>query len=158
MSGLFPPRPNTFLAETPLSAPYAPSFDPSTLASLAKQLNKLKQSVLVLPRQVALLLRSRQAIEQALAICNRALLPFVRKHFSSDHGLGTKLLACIPQGQEHLDVYSLRVADQMVFFESCWTTTPTNASPRERTRIPFCFAFAHHSSSDPSSSGLASAS
>ena len=56
-------------------------------------------------------------------------------------------------------MYSLRLKSWTRWFSSNrWATTRTDASRRERTRIQFCFAFAHYLSSDPFSSGLASTS
>ena len=58
-----------------------------------------------------------QASEQALVICNRAPPSTCQVALLLRSGLGTKLLACILQGQKHLDMRSLRLqTDQMVFF------------------------------------------
>ena len=50
-----------------------------------------------------------QAIEQALAICNRAPPSIRQKALLLRSRLGTKLLACLPQGQKHLGMRSLRL-------------------------------------------------
>ena len=106
-SGLFPLRPNTILAEIPLSMP---PFDPfCTLASLAKQLNRLLQSVTVPPsstRQPALLFRSRLGtkiarVYSARSRPSRHVLPAVP--FSSERAESPHLP--MPHAENEHDIF-----------------------------------------------------